>query len=58
VGFVVLLVLGNSSTWDAAAAIGLIGVFLAWAMLHLMYTARYAYLYYGEPGGWDRHQQQ
>jgi uncharacterized membrane protein len=51
VGIVVLLVLGNSSTRNAAAAIGLIGVFLAWAMLHLMYTARYAYLYYGEPGG-------
>lgn len=45
VGIVVLLVLGNSSTRNAAAAIGLVGVFLAWAMLHLMYTARYAYLY-------------
>lgn len=51
VGIVVLLVLGNSSTRNAAAAIGLVGVFLAWAMLHLMYTARYAYLYYGEPVG-------
>ena len=51
VGIVVLLVLGNSSTRNAAAAIGLVGVFLAWALLHLMYTARYAYLYYGEPVG-------
>lgn len=51
VGIVVLLVLGNSSTRNAAAAIGLVGVFLAWAMLHLMYTARYAYLYYGDPVG-------
>jgi uncharacterized membrane protein len=48
---VVLLVLGNPTTRNAAAAIGLVGVFLAWAMLHLMYTARYAYLYYEEPVG-------
>ena len=45
---VVLLVLGNSTTRNSAAAIGVVGVFLAWAMLHLMYTARYAYLYYEE----------
>jgi uncharacterized membrane protein len=51
VGIVVLLVLGNSTTRIAAAAIGLAGLFLAWAMLHLMYTARYAQLYYGEPVG-------
>ncbi len=48
---VVLLAIGNSNTRTAAAAIGLVGVFLAWAMLHLMYAARYAYIYYAEPTG-------
>jgi hypothetical protein len=48
---VVLLVVGDSGTRNYAAAIGLIGLFLAWAMLHLLYTARYAYLYYSEPVG-------
>ncbi len=48
---VVLLVPGNSPTRNCAAAIGLVGVFLVWAMLHLMYTARYANLYYAEPVG-------
>jgi uncharacterized membrane protein len=51
IGIVVLLVLGNSSTRNTAAAIGLVGVFMAWATLHLMYTARYAHLYYLEPEG-------
>jgi uncharacterized membrane protein len=51
VAVVVLLVLGNSATRNAAAATGLVGVFLVWAMLHLMYTARYANLYYEEPVG-------
>ena len=49
VGIVALLVLGNSTTRIAAAAIGLAGLFLAWAMLHLMYTARYAQLYTESP---------
>jgi uncharacterized membrane protein len=48
---VVLLVVGDSGTRNFAAAIGLMGLFLAWAMLHLLYTARYAYLYYSEPVG-------
>ena len=43
--------LGNSSTRNTAAAIGLIGVFTTWAMLHLMYSTRYAQFYYGEPVG-------
>jgi uncharacterized membrane protein len=51
VGVVILLVLGDSSTRNSAAAIGLVGVFMVWGMLHLMYTARYAYLYYREPVG-------
>ncbi len=47
---VALLVVGDS-TRKPAAAVGLVGVFLAWAMLHLMYAARYAHLYYAEPEG-------
>jgi uncharacterized membrane protein len=50
-GVVILLTLGKSSTRNSAAAIGLVGVFMTWAMLHMMYTARYAYLYYREPVG-------
>ena len=51
VGITVLLVLANSSTRNSGAAIGLVALFLAWAMLHLTYAARYAYLYYGDPVG-------
>lgn len=51
VGIVVLLLLGQSATRHVAAALGLVGVFLTWAMLHLMYAARYAHLYYAEPVG-------
>lgn len=51
VGIVILLTLGDSSTRNSAAAVGLVAVFMTWAMLHMMYTARYAYLYYGEPVG-------
>ncbi|MFF2847931.1 DUF1345 domain-containing protein [Streptomyces sp. NPDC058001] len=48
VGIVVFL-LGNSDTTHAATA--LIGVFMAWASLHLMYATRYAYLYYEASAG-------
>jgi len=48
---VVLLVLSGSGARNLAAAVGLVGVFMNWAMLHLMYTARYAHLYYSEPVG-------
>jgi uncharacterized membrane protein len=51
VAIVAGLVIGNSSTRNSAAAIGLAGLFLAWAMLHLMYTTRYAHHYYSEPVG-------
>ena len=50
-GIVVLLILARSTTGHAAAAVGLLGVFMCWAMLHLMYAARYALLYYTEPVG-------
>ncbi|MEV6081351.1 DUF1345 domain-containing protein [Streptomyces sp. NPDC052069] len=46
VGIVVLLLVGHSDLNQAAAAMALCGVFLAWASLHLMYATRYAYLYY------------
>jgi uncharacterized membrane protein len=48
VGIVVVL-LGNSDVAHAATA--LVGVFMAWAALHLMYATRYAYLYYPESAG-------
>jgi uncharacterized membrane protein len=53
-GIVMLLVVGHSSQGRLAAAVALVGVFLAWASLHLMYAARYAHLYYdGDAGGID-----
>ncbi|MBF6174342.1 DUF1345 domain-containing protein [Nocardia blacklockiae] len=51
VGIVMILVLGHSDEGTAAAATALCGVFMAWASLHLMYTTRYAYLYYEPPTG-------
>jgi uncharacterized membrane protein len=48
VGVVVLLLLRNS---QVVATIALAGVFLAWAVLHLMYATRYAHLYYLGPAG-------
>ena len=48
---IVLLLIRGHDEWDpAAAAVGLAGVFMAWAGLHLMYAARYAHLYYEPPG--------
>ena len=51
VGVVLLLVLGTTDDSRAAAATALAGVFMSWAGLHLMYAARYAYLYYARPPG-------
>jgi uncharacterized membrane protein len=51
VSIVVLLVRGHSRADPAAAAIALAGVLTAWAGLHLMYAARYAYLYYTPSAG-------
>jgi len=51
VSIVVLLISGHSHADRAAAATALAGVFTAWAGLHLMYAARYAYLYYTPTAG-------
>ncbi|ALO06561.1 putative membrane protein [Streptomyces venezuelae] len=52
VGIIVMLMVGHSDLGHAAAATALCGVFMAWAALHLMYAARYAYDYYAlHPGG-------
>jgi uncharacterized membrane protein len=51
IGIALLLVLGDSHSQNSAAAIGLAGVFLNWAVLHMMYAARYAHHYYLEPVG-------
>jgi uncharacterized membrane protein len=48
---VILLALGNSRSQNSAAAVGLAGVFMNWGVLHLMYAARYAHLYYTDPTG-------
>jgi len=54
VGVVLLLLLGSSGNGRAAAAIAVGAVAMSWAGLHLMYAARYAYLYYaGTTGGID-----
>ncbi|MFC4376123.1 DUF1345 domain-containing protein [Nocardia halotolerans] len=51
VAIVVILVLGKSGEGHIAAAVALGGVFAAWGAVHLMYAARYAYLYYETPRG-------
>lgn len=51
VGIVLILLLGDPVSRHVAAAVGLVGVFVTWAMLHLMYATRYAHLYYDEPVG-------
>ncbi|WP_202870804.1 DUF1345 domain-containing protein [Kribbella pratensis] len=50
-GIALLLVLGDSHSQNSAAAIGLAGVFMNWAVLHMVYAARYAHLYYRQPAG-------
>ncbi len=54
VAITVLLVLSKTDDSGAAAALAFGAVFMSWAGLHLMYAARYAYLYYdGTDGGID-----
>ncbi|MGE3288112.1 MAG: DUF1345 domain-containing protein [Pseudonocardia sp.] len=51
VGIVVLLLRSGSGSGPAAAAIAPGGVFMVWAVLHLMYATRYAHLYYVPAAG-------
>ncbi|MEV0060028.1 DUF1345 domain-containing protein [Nocardia sp. NPDC058379] len=51
IGIVAILVLGRSEEGHVAAATALAGVFAAWAAVHLMYAARYAFHYYESPTG-------
>ncbi|MBJ8341995.1 DUF1345 domain-containing protein [Antrihabitans sp. YC3-6] len=54
VAVVLLLVSGRDTDSRASAAIAVGAVAMSWAGLHLMYAARYAYLYYADvPGGID-----
>jgi uncharacterized membrane protein len=48
---VVSLIIGGSAQGKGSALVALIGVFLSWAALHLMYATRYAFLYYAGPDG-------
>ncbi|CAM5740525.1 hypothetical protein MAUB1S_02047 [Mycolicibacterium aubagnense] len=50
----ILLWSANAADKAAYAGMSLAAILSAWALLHTMYTARYARLYYdGEPGGID-----
>jgi uncharacterized membrane protein len=54
-GIVGLLLAGGAHAGRGPAAVSVVGVFMAWAALHLMYAARYAFHYYtdGSEGGID-----
>ncbi|WP_415954457.1 DUF1345 domain-containing protein [Streptomyces sp. KLOTTS4A1] len=51
IAIVLLLLLGDTGSGHVAAAVALGGVAMSWASLHLMYAARYAYLYYAAGSG-------
>jgi uncharacterized membrane protein len=52
-GVVGLLLVDRASAAVWPPAVAVVGVFMAWASLHLMYATRYAFIYYpvGESGG-------
>ncbi len=50
-GIVVLLLRHDMADGSSSAAVALVGVFMTWAELHLMYASRYAHLYYDRPVG-------
>jgi uncharacterized membrane protein len=54
-GIVGLLIAGGAHAGRTQAALSVLGVFMSWAALHLMYAARYAFHYYtdGSEGGID-----
>jgi uncharacterized membrane protein len=52
VGVVLLRAPSNGSTLEfLQVGFGVVSVVLSWAMVHVLYTLRYAALYYGPPGG-------
>ena len=54
IAIALLLLLGRTTDRSFVALLGLAGVAMSWAGLHLMYAARYAYLFYTDaPGGID-----
>ncbi|WP_129661829.1 DUF1345 domain-containing protein [Rothia uropygialis] len=55
VGMVMVMVIDDSGRGSLAALIGLAGVFLSWAMLHVMYATQYAHFYFSgdKAGGLD-----
>ncbi|WP_066913593.1 DUF1345 domain-containing protein [Millisia brevis] len=55
----VLLLSAQEQQKEAYAALALLAILSTWAMLHTMYTARYARVYYqGTPGGIDFNDEQ
>ena len=54
-GIILLQIVGGSQAGNWEAAIALLGVFMSWAGLQILYSARYAYMYFGDgtPGGID-----
>jgi uncharacterized membrane protein len=54
-GIVGLLLAGGAHAGKLSAAVSVVGVFMSWAALHLMYATRYAFHYYAEgaEGGID-----
>ena len=46
---VALLIAGDSAAGSVPGALAVLGVFMTWAALHLMYAIRYAFLYYADP---------
>lgn len=41
-----LVIAGGSAAGSILGALAVLGVFMTWAALHLMYAIRYAYIYY------------
>jgi uncharacterized membrane protein len=51
VGFVLTRARAGSTAEFWEVGLGVLSVVLSWAMVHTLFTLRYAALYYGEPGG-------
>ncbi|MQY03175.1 DUF1345 domain-containing protein [Actinomadura macrotermitis] len=48
---ITVLLIHDQHDRKPAVVAGLLAIFMSWAMLHLMYAVRYAYLYYRHPVG-------